>query len=72
MIGKNLNSIKNYLDTGTLETVSGKLKTGIYQGNKPHVVIDLSKTTSKEQIKEIQQFLYRNKVRKLKIKGFIR
>ena len=66
---KNLNSIKNYLDTGTLETVSGKLKTGIYQGNKPHVVIDLSKTTSKEQIKEIQQFLYRNKVRKLNIVG---
>jgi len=66
---KNLNSIKNYLDTGTLQDVPVKLKTGVYQGNKPYAVINLSKTTSKEQIKEIQQFLYRNKVRKLNIVG---
>ena len=65
---KNLKSIKGYLDNADLG-VRGTLKTGAYQGNKPHIVIDLSKTTSKKQIKEMQEFIYRNRVKKLNVVG---
>ena len=65
---KKLKSIKGYIDNADLG-VRGTLKTGAYQGNKPHIVIDLSKTTSKKQIKEMQEFIYRNRVKKLNVVG---
>ena len=70
--GKNLHKIKKYLDDGTWEddTIQIGLDSGMYQGYKPHIVIDIGdKGVFKQDIKQFQDFLYKNKTKKLNIVG---
>ena len=70
--GKNLYKIKKYLEDGTWtdDTIPIGLDSGMYQGYKPHVVINIgSDGVFKQDIKQFQDFIFRNKAKRLNIVG---
>ena len=70
---QNLQKIQNYLDNGKWEKPSTGtyLDAGVYQGYKPYVVIEIGADgkLGKQDIQKYQDFLFKNKVKKVNIVG---